>query len=166
MTCGTSSLFTQVTVLFAGTVRVSGPKLKLSTLTSVGDALASSLRARVGCRIKTATRPSGSANTKRLKNSFFLIIAFSSLRCNKSERTYPLLEGRVHDSQCLLPLYVIDISDAKNAAQLFGWNLHRPRALSLSGRGLGEGRGKCGVESHIAFDFLHGLVNVPVQDGN
>src|SRR6266403_1353052 len=61
-------------------------------------------------------------------------------------------------------LHVIDIGYAKHTAQLVGGNLHRSRAFSLARRGLGEGCRECGVKSHIAFNFLHGLVNVSVQN--
>ena len=52
--------------------------------------------------------------------------------------------------------------DAENAAQLLCWDLHRAGTFGLAGRGLRE-RGRAGgVESHIAFNLLHGLVNVSV----
>src|SRR5439155_16569733 len=57
-------------------------------------------------------------------------------------------------------LNVIDIGDTKKAAQLFRRDLHRARAFSFARRGLREGCRKRSVESHVALDFLHGLMNM------
>jgi hypothetical protein len=70
-----SSLLTHVTVLFTGTVRVSGLKVKLSIFTSIGADLVSSPFAGVGCEITTAARAKR-ATAKLTKNNFFLMIKF------------------------------------------------------------------------------------------
>jgi len=63
-------------------------------------------------------------------------------------------------------LYIIHIGDTKNAAQLFRRDFHRARAFSFAGRRLRESSRKRRVEGHVAFDFLHRLVNVAVQHRN
>src|SRR5579872_944880 len=60
-------------------------------------------------------------------------------------------------------LDVIHISNAENAPQLLRWHFHWPRAFALAGRRLGEGCRKGSMESYVPFDFLHGLVNVPIK---
>ena len=55
------------------TVSVSGPKVKLSTLTSVAEALDASLLARVGYKANAATIASGSATVELIRSSFLLI---------------------------------------------------------------------------------------------
>src|SRR5215469_6405005 len=65
-----SSLLTHVTVLFTGTVRVAGPKVKLSNLISVG--CASSLYERVGVRSITNATAIGAARTRPAAYNFFI----------------------------------------------------------------------------------------------
>src|SRR5437588_5641479 len=61
-------------------------------------------------------------------------------------------------------LHVIDIGDAKNITELVCWDFHRPRAFGCARRRLRESSRKRSVEGHITLDFLHCLVDMPVQN--
>src|SRR5438552_12760479 len=60
-------------------------------------------------------------------------------------------------------LNVIHVSDSEQTAQLLGRHLHWAWSISFARRRLDKCRRESGMEGHISFDLLHGLVNVPVQ---
>ncbi len=58
---------------------------------------------------------------------------------------------------------VVDVSYTQQSAQLFCGNFHRAGRRSCSGPGLRKRRGCRGVERDVAFNLLHGLMNVSVK---
>ena len=65
-----------------------------------------------------------------------------------------------------MPLHVIHIGNSKHIAQLLRRDFQRSWAFRGARRGLGKGGRKGRVKPHIALDLLHGLMNMPVQDGD
>src|ERR1051326_2693159 len=61
---------------------------------------------------------------------------------------------------------VVHVAYTEEAAQLLGRNLHRSWGRRLARLGLRERRRSSGMESDVALNFLHGLVNVSVQHRN
>src|SRR5258708_32017020 len=62
--------------------------------------------------------------------------------------------------------YVGHVGYCKHPAQLLGRSLHRTGGGCSSRVGLREGSRSGGVEGDIALHFLHGLMNVSVQNRN
>src|SRR6201987_5352470 len=63
-------------------------------------------------------------------------------------------------------LHYGDAGNAEHLGQLIPGHLERPGSSAFAGRRLGIGCGACCVECDVAFDLLHDLMNVPVQDRN
>src|SRR6266700_8415374 len=63
----------------------------------------------------------------------------------------------------MLAANVVDIGYPQQAAQLLRRNFHWAGPGRRSWMRLRKRCGTSSVESHVAFDFLHGLVNVAVE---
>ncbi len=57
----------------------------------------------------------------------------------------------------------IYICNSKHGVQFVAGNFHRTRRSGLSRLRLRERGRTCGMKRHVAFNFLHSLVNVTVQ---
>src|SRR4051812_13423623 len=58
----------------------------------------------------------------------------------------------------------MDIGHSEDTSQLIRGNFHWTRRRRCAGFRLRKSSGARGVERDIALDFLHGLMNMPVQD--
>src|SRR4029077_13277398 len=72
-------------------------------------------------------------------------------------------EGRVGDGEQLVAGAHLDARNPEQRAELLGRYRHRSRRWRSPGSGLRESCRSRGMESHVAFDFLHDLVDVPIQ---
>src|SRR6266481_555361 len=66
----------------------------------------------------------------------------------------------------MLATHVIHIGNAQDAAQLLGGHFHRSWRRRLARLRLRERSRAGGVKRDISLDLLHGLVNMPVENGN
>src|ERR1041385_2356749 len=79
---------------------------------------------------------------------------------------YPSAERSVDDSEMMVAGGEVHAGEAEHLPKLFGRYRHRSGGGSAARRGLGESRGHRGVEGDVALDFLHHLVNVPIEHGD
>src|SRR5258706_5426741 len=104
-----------------------------------------------------AYKPTANAMTKMLTERCFIIASsFLVSICSPGQ-------SGVDHGQGVLAANVVDVRDAEHAAELVGGNLHGPWGRCGAWRRLRECSGHRGMESHIAFHFLHGLVDVSVE---
>jgi len=76
-----------------------------------------------------------------------------------------LIQRPIHDGERSLSFDVINARQPQHGAQLVGRHvLDRAWRSGLPRPGLWEGRGASRVKRDVTFDFLHGLVDVAVQD--
>src|ERR1700752_5220578 len=61
-------------------------------------------------------------------------------------------------------LHQMDLSDSQSAAKFVGRNLHRTRRGSRPRSRLRKGRRHRGMKADVALNFLHRLVDVPVEN--
>src|SRR6478609_5673297 len=73
-------------------------------------------------------------------------------------------ECLIDDCQRLIDFNEVDFGDAEKLAQFLRRYLHWSWRGCFARLGLWESRRARGVERHVAFDLLHDLMNVPVQD--
>src|SRR6476619_3689552 len=71
----------------------------------------------------------------------------------------------IDSGEHLFALDVGDVADAKDGAQLFSRNSHRPRRRSRARRRLRKARRQRGVERDVALHLLYDLMNMTVEHG-
>lgn len=78
----------------------------------------------------------------------------------------PSGERCIHHGERAAPGYERHVGDAKDALQLNWIDFHGSGARCGSGSGLRKCRGHCGMKRDVAFELLHDLVIVPIEDGD
>src|SRR5437773_1777088 len=70
---------------------------------------------------------------------------------------------RIDNRQRVLPLNVVHIRDSKYAFELLRRYFHRSWRIRLARLRLRKRGRRRGMKRYVAFDLLHGLMNVPVE---
>src|SRR6202047_3907781 len=163
ITCGMSSRLIQVTSVPAGIVSSIGPKLKLSMVTAfvAGFSWAAVTEGRpIAPLISTSERV-------RMTPAFIdrnACGAVSSLLFQNLMGISLSLKCGIHNRQSVFAANQVDVGNAQHAMQSFGRYFHRTRRIRLARCRLRKRGRPRRVERNIAFDLLHDLVYVPVQN--